>query len=326
MLSNVSIVGINQNCVVLGAAATLNWVCGTGLNANNTADREVVGFSNFTTLSDITLTRTTKTGSTTLATFDNVIMSSGQKTFRISGRTSNVSSIDDRVEITSCTLYAANYVSEGYGYVRKTDTRSNFAAFTSGGDMEGGGSLYFAKNCQDYGGQRIFIATNVWYFSCVTAATRYNTERSHYLISNPSIISFDSCLFDINTGGMQIRGNNLTSKFYVRNCTIQQSMIGYIPPAEYTPCDVDRWEFAMQSIEPKEPVGNFGGTNMNFLPEHFISTDYFVTMTAGEVGHTCPMVLDKTTGYVKVGTNSTTQPWAVCVTLKNSAAAPIPPF
>jgi hypothetical protein len=322
MLSNVSIVGMNQNCVILGAAATLTWICGTGLNVGNTANREVVGFSNFTTLGDITLTRTAKTGSTTLATFDNITMSSGQKTFRINGRTSNVSSIDDRVEITSCTFYAANYVSGGYGYVRKTDTRSNFAAFSNGGDIAAGGSLYFAKNCQDYGGPRIFFSTNAWYFSCITAATRYNVSFVGMSSLKISVICFDSCLFDIGEYNQQICADNHLSKYYVRNCTIRQNTFGGGTWWPYTPCDLDRCEFDMLTIQPND------GTVKDFYPVQFCTNpaDYFVTITAGEVSHTCPTVLEKDVNGTTVATNQTPQPWAVCVTSNNSASAPIPPF
>jgi hypothetical protein len=330
MLSNVSIVGMNQNCVILGAEATLTWECGGTLNAGNTANREVVGFSNFTTLGHITLTRTNKTGGTTLTTIKNMNMSSGLKNFRIFGRTTVVPATDDRVEITSCKLDAASYLSKRYGYVRKTDTRCNFGSFSAGGNLPDeligtvpGGSLYFAKNCQDYGGERIFLSTNAWYFSCITAATQYNATGGIYNNDDvPSIVSFDNCLFDIYTGSNTIAGNNPYSKYFVRNCTIQQNMIdGNLYSHAPTPCDVDRWEFEMQELDPLPPYGTLVDFN-----QPWIDPDYFVTMTAAEVTHTCPVVEEKEATYSVLSTNSTTQPWFVCATSRNSTSAPIPPF
>jgi hypothetical protein len=335
MLSNVSSVGINQNCVILGSAASLTWVCGTGLNVGNTANREVVGFSNFTTLSHITLDRTTKTGSTTLATFDNVTMSSGLKNFWISGRNAVVPATDDRVEITSCTLDAANYFTERYGYVRKTDTRSKFGSFHNGSGSQSGSSLYFAKNCQDYGGTRNFVATNAWYFNCITAAFLYQSLAGPDVLdpNYGSILSFDNCLFDIETAPAQIKGYDDFSHYFLRHCTIQQNMIAANNVwARRTYCDVDRWEFAMQSIEPGETIfGNFyPGTYLYYDSTHNLrlpSTNY-VTMTAGEVSHTCPIEVEYVNPESKtiIATNQTSQPWAVCVTSSNSASAPIPPF
>jgi hypothetical protein len=313
MLSNVNIVGIDQNSVILGSAATFTWVCGTGLNVGNTSNREVVSLSNFTTLGDIILTRTSKTGSTTLTTLDNIIMSSGLKTFQINGRTGPVDPTDDRVEINKCKLDGASYVATRFGYVRKTNTLSKFASFVTG--TAGAGvafsCLYFAKDCQDYGGERLFVGSRGWYLNCITSATRYNTGGQ-----SESVLFFESCVFDIATGNVQINGDNFGSKIYVRHCTILQSMFG-----GNTPCDRDRWEFPMQNIAAAPT-----GTQLAFVPP-FISNDYFVTITAGELTHTCAAVLTKSTGYVKVGSNSTTQPWAVQVTLgKQPANQPIPPF
>jgi hypothetical protein len=315
MLSNVSIVGIDRNSVILGAEATLAWVCGTGgLNAGNTANREVIGLSNFTTLGDITITRTTKTGGTTLTTLENIIMSSGLKTVGIYGRTAVVPPTDDRTEFNKCKLDGASFVTQRCGFVKKTDTRCKFTAISIGTFALPGESLYFAKDCQDYGGTRSFTATSAWYFHSITLASRYNAKYVSDADLSKSVICFDSCLFDIATVSMQINGDNPLSKYYVRRCTIQQGQFGGA-----SPCDRDRYEFPMQNIAPGPT-----GTQLNFN-HPFVSNDYFVTMTAGELTHTCPTAVAKTTGYVTVASNTTTQPWAVCVTLNDAVPTPVPP-
>ena len=110
---------------------------------------------------------------------------------------------------------------------------------------------------------------------------------------------------------------------------------GFWPPKRVF-CDIDRWEFAVQSIEPAEAIDGiyyqstgttlwYDGTQSVWLPP------LSVTMTAGEVGHTCPMQVEPINPWepypgIIVGTNQTYQPWAVCGTFSNSASAPIPPF
>jgi hypothetical protein len=305
MVSNVNIVGVDRESVKL-SAAPISWAAGAApSNTGNIANREVIRLSNFTTVSTITLNTSAKTGSTSLAVMQNMSMLPGAGNLNITGRSTSVS---DRTEIIASNFEINTFLMTGGGYVRKFNSVFNVASTFSITGVTQANMLYYARDCEDYGAVRTFSAVNAWYMNCITSASNYQAS-----LPTTSSITFNACSFNTAAVGLQVSGTNPTSHYFIRNCTIRQNMIGGV-----TPCDRDTWEFPNASVDT-----GVAGTTLTFTPP-FISTNYFVTMTAEELTHTCPVVIIKNTGNVVVRANGALpQPWSVLITLlAASSAAP----